>query len=67
MDAIPCVDGYPLQPGSPLADAHDALNWYLVRVDEDGWKTATRQVTRQPIRTCESLSALDLPAPVIDK
>jgi hypothetical protein len=45
MDAIPCVDGYPLQPGSPLADAHDALNWYLVRVDEDGWKTATRQVS----------------------
>jgi hypothetical protein len=45
MDAIPCIDGYPLQPGSPLADAHDALNWYLVRMDEAGWKTATREVS----------------------
>jgi hypothetical protein len=45
MDVIPCIDGYPLQPGSPLADAHDALNWYLVRVDEAGWKTATREVS----------------------
>ena len=45
MDAIPCIDGYPLQPGSPLADAHDALNWYLVRWDEAGWKTATREMS----------------------
>jgi hypothetical protein len=45
MDAIPCIDGYPLQPGSPLADGHDALNWYLVRVDEVGWKTATKEVS----------------------
>ena len=45
MDAIPCIDGYPLQPGSPLADAHDALNWYLIRADEAGWKTATREVS----------------------
>ena len=44
MDQIPCPDGYLLDSRSPLADAHHALNAYLVRVEEAGWKIAIKEV-----------------------
>lgn len=44
MDQIPCPDGYLLAAKSPLADAHHALNTYLVAWDEQGWKAATKQL-----------------------
>ena len=44
VDQLPCPDGYLLDPSSPLADAHHALNHYLVRHEEAGWKTATKEI-----------------------
>ena len=44
MEQIPCPDGYLLDANSPLADAHHALNNYLVRHEEAGWKTATKEL-----------------------
>src|SRR5437762_2364613 len=44
MDQIPCPDGYLLDPGSPLTDAHHALNNYLVRVEDSGWKAGIKEV-----------------------
>src|SRR6476660_8814121 len=44
MNEIPCPDGYLLDPASPLADGHHALNTYLVRVEEAGWKAATKEL-----------------------
>jgi hypothetical protein len=43
-DYIPCPDGYLLDPTSLLADAHHALNHYLVRVEEVGWKAAGKEL-----------------------
>src|ERR1043165_312248 len=44
MDQIPCPDGYLLDATSAIADGHHALNQYLVRVEEAGWKTALKEV-----------------------
>jgi hypothetical protein len=44
MDQIPCPDGYLLDAESPLAEGHHALNDYLVRVEEAGWKTALKEI-----------------------
>src|SRR5687768_6028441 len=44
MDEIPCPDGYLLVAKSPLADAHHALNDYLVCVQEQGWKPAAKKI-----------------------
>jgi hypothetical protein len=44
MDQIPCPDGYLLQANSPLASGHHALNQYLVRVEEAGWKIALKEI-----------------------
>jgi hypothetical protein len=44
MHEIPCPDGYLLNANSPLADAHHTLNDYLVGVEEQGWKQATKRV-----------------------
>jgi hypothetical protein len=44
MDQIPCPDGYLLQANSPLASGHHALNQYLVRVEEAGWKVALKEI-----------------------
>jgi hypothetical protein len=44
VEQVPCPDGYLLDPNSPLADAHHALNNYLVRHEEAGWKTATKEL-----------------------
>ncbi len=46
MDQIPCPDGYLLDAASALAEGHHALNQYLVRVEEAGWKTALGEVNR---------------------
>ncbi len=44
MDQIPCPDGYLLDPKSPLAEGHRALNQYLVRVEEAGWAKALKEI-----------------------
>jgi len=44
MEQIPCPDGYLLDANSPLADAHHALNNYLVRHEEADWKAATKEL-----------------------
>ena len=44
MDQIPCPDGYLLDAKSVIADGHHALNQYLVRVEEAGWKAALKEV-----------------------
>ncbi len=44
MDQIPCPDGYLLDAKSPIAEGHHALNDYLVRVEDPGWKTAIKEV-----------------------
>jgi len=44
MDQIPCPDGYLLDATSATADGHHALNQYLVRVEEAGWKTTLKEV-----------------------
>jgi hypothetical protein len=44
MDQIPCPDGYLLNAKSPLAAGHHALNRYLVRVEEAGWKTGLKEI-----------------------
>jgi hypothetical protein len=44
MDRIPCPDGYLLDADSPLAAGHHALNQYLVRVEEAGWKPAAQEL-----------------------
>ena len=45
MDQLPCPDGYLLDPSSPLADGHHALNNYLVRLEQAGWKTAGKELS----------------------
>jgi hypothetical protein len=44
MHEIPCPDGYLLAAASPVADGHHALNTYLVRFEEEGWKLATKEL-----------------------
>jgi hypothetical protein len=44
MHEIPCPDGFLLIAKSPIADAHHALNDYLVGVEEQGWKPATKRL-----------------------
>jgi len=44
MDQIPCPDGYLLDARSPVANGHHALNEYLVRVEEAGWKIAIKEI-----------------------
>lgn len=44
MEEIPCPDGYLLDPKSPFAVGHHALNEYLVRVEEAGWQKALKEV-----------------------
>lgn len=45
MEQLPCPDGYLLDTKSPLAEAHHALNTYLVRVEDAGWKVAMKEVS----------------------
>ena len=44
MDQIPCPDGYLLDATSAMSGGHHALNDYLVRVEEAGWKAALKEV-----------------------
>jgi hypothetical protein len=44
MNQLPCPDGFLLDPSSPAAAGHHALNQYLVRVEEAGWPTALKEV-----------------------
>ncbi|MCW5983557.1 MAG: hypothetical protein KIT09_36035 [Bryobacteraceae bacterium] len=44
MDQIPCPDGYLLDASSKIARGHHALNQYLVRVEDAGWRIALKEV-----------------------
>jgi hypothetical protein len=44
MQQIPCPDGYLLDSQSSLSPGHQALNTYLLRWEEAGWKVATKEL-----------------------
>src|SRR5437762_555027 len=44
METIPCPDAYLLDPQSPLAAGHYAVNQYLLRVEEAGWQKALKEI-----------------------
>jgi len=44
METIPCPDAYLLDPQSPLAAGHHALNQYLLRVEDVGWQKALKEM-----------------------